>query len=297
MALLKRNVSWLGPSAALLLTVLFWSYSRSGAALPAAVPAAVPASPALPTAAALPAAAAVPAAAAIPEPGFSPKPVAVQETYEPLDAGTASSIATLRRDAALDDDALAVLNLTAERLETLLSALRNWHTSNATTLTQRRAALADAQALVRHYQSLLNSGQAVAESLAQAKAAVTAAQSSLAALSAACRTAVLSGLSAQERTLADLLHTRRAKAMPYRVLALDTSQDNAVQKALTIYHQRIGIAGAADAAQAAADMASAIAAAIGASGTQTLASLAGYRPAAAERVVAAVQLVLAEAGH
>jgi hypothetical protein len=223
----------------------------------------------------------------------SPAPAWAGSGYTALDAVTADRIAVLRQDVGLDDDALACADLSAAQLEGTLAALRTWYAAEQADWLAASAAVADRRAVIRRLESAIANGQAEASALNAARQELTQAQAAYETLLAGLRTAATAGLSDSQRTVLNQMRTHRAVCMPFRILDISAEQQAGLARVLADYHQRLALVRNASAQAAlAAEHAQAVADAIGADNVTLLAALAAYRGAAAERVVAALHLVL-----
>ncbi len=219
---------------------------------------------------------------------FAPPPPG----HDPVDAVAWGQVVAARQAAGLDNDALAVLGLEPAGAEAVLAAIRTWFESNRTTLEQRRAALADAGALVRHYRSEVDQGQDAAAALTAAESAAAARAAEFESLLDGLRTAATASLSAAQRDQLTTLRSQRELKLPYRALALDAAQRRDLGVALSTYHQRISAARRIeDQSAARTQFEQDLAAAIGAAHQSTLAALSAALPAGAASVVQAENTV------
>lgn len=209
----------------------------------------------------------------------------------PVEAG---AIAQLRKDAALDDDVLAALNLRSPDAVTVVAAIRTWYENNTTRFQIARAAVADQQALIRAYQSANNNGQEVGAALHAAKAALPDLQSAYSSLLSDCRTAALTTLSNDQNNLATLLQTRANIPMPYRLVALSSQQDQTLQRLRSEFQLRYGATADPEAQSAAlSKFGQDVASTLGPQTVTTLQSLTANIPTSSANVVNALQTVLA----
>lgn len=222
-----------------------------------------------------------------------PPPAAADPAYEVLAPATAHRVTALRSAAGLDDDALAALNLSAEQLYTLLGEVRDWYDTDGAEAWAARAAVVDQEARIRQLRTALHLG-------ADARAALTAAQQTLAQLEAAyanelagLRASVAGTLSPSQSALLDHLRAHDDVPMPFRILGLTSAQQAALSQARADYLQQRALARDDEARTEAADTyRQALAGALGPEHLQTLAAFAAYRAGAAARVVAALNEVL-----
>jgi hypothetical protein len=224
----------------------------------------------------------------------APAAVAMQQSYQPLDAVSASQIEALRRENGLDDDALAAIDASAQQLEALLVAVRSWHETNAAVWFQKRSAVADQRALIRQLRSAINMGRDRTAELAAAIRQLTQLEADYESSVAGLRLAAAVGLSPNQQALAERMRLRRSISMPFRVLGLNGAQDRALRQARSRYHQRLAVT--RDTQQRATireEYEQELESALGTANLQWLNTLRGYLGPASERVVAAVQTVLA----
>ncbi len=215
------------------------------------------------------------------------------ETYTPLDAVTAAQIDRLRQEVGVTDDVLAAINPSDEQAATILAAVRSWYEANSENLLARRTALADQQALVRHWASEIRLGEDAADELAAARTQLAQLTESYESYIAGVRESLGQQFSNEQLALLDQMCSQPEVPMPFRVLDLTESQRNALAEAQTTYRKRLAVAREPQQqAQLRAAYEQALANVLGPANLQQLASLSGYLGSSSERVVAAIELVL-----
>ena len=223
--------------------------------------------------------------------------VAMLKSYPPLNEVAWWQIDELRRENGLDDDMLAATDATTLQLHNLLAAVRGWHETNLSAWLTKHSAVADQRALIRQFQSAINMGQDRMAELAAARQQLTRLESDYETLVAGLRQSAATGLSTEQRTLTQRMYARRGIPMPFRVLDLSARQDRDLKQARSRYYQRLAVT--RDRQQRAAIRSAyqqELETAIGTANVQVLGTLRGYLGPASQRVVTAVQLVLAPEG-
>lgn len=216
------------------------------------------------------------------------------ESYSPISPLAAAEIAQLRRDIALDDDALAAVNVTGQQAVNVIAAIRTWYEGHTAAFRAARSAVADQQALIRSYQSANTNGQDVIASLNAAKGDLPTLQAAYDSLIAECRSSALANLDNGQQTLATLLQTRKAIPMPYRAVSLSSEQDQTLQRLKMEFHLRYGSTSDPDAQAAAlSQYGQAVANTLGTENVNSINSINANIPNASQYVVNAIQNVLA----
>lgn len=209
---------------------------------------------------------------------------AQESQYETLDPTAADEIDRLAREIGLDDDSLSSTELTQEQLNDVFARLRSWYDSNAGALRTRWSAVADAHALKRIARSTQETGSGETPEFD-----VGAAETQLASTLAQALAAAVVGLSPEQRADIAAVASRKTIPMPYRVLALGSEQEHALQTWLTQRSLRASHAGAGEHA---VDPTAGLSDAIGSQNVTALDSFASARAARSARIVLARNTVL-----
>lgn len=160
--------------------------------------------------------------------------VAMQAPAAPIDRLERDAIVELLEDVSLDRDALIALNLSAQQASDVLSSVRTWYETNASTLASLQGTVDQHILTIRQLEKATRMGPADVErdqqlavarqDLATAKAARESALDSL-------KTNVNSDLSAGQQTTWLAIATGHGQTMPLRMLDLTSSQRVALSKA------------------------------------------------------------------
>lgn len=203
--------------------------------------------------------------------------------YSTLDPVAAGEIDRLAQEIGLDDNALAAVDLSQAQLNDVLARLRAWYEPNAVLIRTRWAAVADATALKRIARSTAETGSGSAPEFD-----LSAAETALATVQAQALAAAVAGLSTEQRADIAAVASRKSLPMPFRVLALSSDQERALQTWLTQRSLRASHAQDGDPAAGLSD-------AIGSQNVTALDSFASARPARSARIVLARNTVLPRA--
>ena len=214
------------------------------------------------------------------------------EGYTPLDPQAASDIQTLRTDAGLDDNALAIANLSDAQAEAVLAAVRAWYESNLAGWRERNAAIAAQRGLIAVYGAEISNGTDRRSDYVAAERALATARSDYETQLAVLRQTALASITEGQRSAIETVRAGRSLPMPYCALGLDETQKLALVAASTRYQQRLLGADAEGRQSIESDYAGELRSAIGSANIEALNNLRSYLTPASERVVTAVQKVL-----
>ncbi len=212
----------------------------------------------------------------------------------PLDAVQQASLASLRSDGALDNAALATVNLNEVQATTVLEDLATWFGGNVATAQDALAAFSDADARLRAAQAAAANGSGGVAAIPQRDAERTAAWSSWRSVIQQARLASLVSIGGETLQLADRVDANRAAGwvLPYAALTLNEQQASDLRLAQARYDQRSALrASRSQQASTAARFQSELTAAVGSANMAVLSGLQASMSAASAAVWAADEAV------
>lgn len=157
--------------------------------------------------------------------------------YTPLTQLTHDAIASLMADVSLDREALIALNPSANQAESILSAVRTWQGSNASTVASNNQTIAQKMTAVRIAEKAIAMGpynENNASNLATARQDLLTAQAAYRSTLSGLESTVSNLLSQSQQATWAAIKTGWGQRMPIRMLALTDEQRMAVSDA----HQR-----------------------------------------------------------
>lgn len=214
---------------------------------------------------------------------------------ESLTAPQHDRILALLAELSLDRENLAALNLSQTQVETLLTAVRTWHATNATLVANLDAAAAGKAEVLRAIKTAVNMGTAeegYESQLATARAELRAARAARRAAPDTLAAEVATALSASQRAAWEALKSGIGP-MSLRVVALTDAQRTTLAAAWkTFNRERMSAAGKEARHAARARWQAALSTALTAEQKATMQSYKENRAAAAQRVASAIDTVL-----